>query len=80
MIKLTKILSEILEIEPEEIHDELTPEDVPTWDSFNGLMIVSHLESEFQVKFSMDEVTSVKKVGDIKFHLRNHGADPEETE
>jgi acyl carrier protein len=80
MIKLTQLLSEILEIEPEQVHDNLTPDDVPTWDSFNGLMIVSRLESEYSVKFTMDEVTSVKCVADIKAYLRNHGVDEEYTE
>lgn len=79
MNKLVLLLSEILEIEPELIHDDLTPEEVPTWDSFNGLMIVSRLESDFNVKFTMDEVRSVECVGDIKKHLQNHGVDIKKT-
>ena len=36
-------------------------------------MLVSELENEFNVQFTMDEVTSVKCVKDIKEALKKHG-------
>jgi acyl carrier protein len=73
MEKLKKILSNVLGIPESEITDETSPDNVETWDSFNGLMLVSELENEFNVKFTMDEVTSVKCVKDIKEALKKHG-------
>lgn len=73
MDKLKSILSKVLGIKEELINDQTSPETVPGWDSFNGLMLVSELESKFKIKFSMDEVTSVKNVGDIKRALAKHG-------
>ena len=73
MNKLNKILSKVLEVKENEITDEMSPDTVDAWDSFNGLMLVSELESEFGVKFTMDEVLSVKNVGDIKKALKKHG-------
>ncbi len=67
------ILSRVLLISPAEITDETSPETVPTWDSYNALMLVSELEQTFQVKFTLDEVMAVKNVGDIKRHLTAHG-------
>lgn len=78
MKRLKAILSNILDIDEDSITDEMTPDDVETWDSFNGLMLVSELESNFNVKFTMDEVTSVKCVGDIKNSLIKHGITLEE--
>ncbi|OGY90805.1 MAG: hypothetical protein A3H70_03670 [Candidatus Komeilibacteria bacterium RIFCSPLOWO2_02_FULL_48_11] len=64
--KLFILLSEILEIAPEEITDTTAPDNTPSWDSFNGLMIAVELEKTYDVKFTMDDILSVKKVGDIK--------------
>lgn len=73
MKRLEKILCKVLGVRKETITEALSPEQVPSWDSFNGLMLVSELESVFQVKFTMDEVTSVRCVGDIKKTLERHG-------
>jgi acyl carrier protein len=73
MEKLKQILSKILGIDENLITDETSPDNVETWDSFNGLMLVSELEEGFNVKFTMDEVVSVKCVKDIKEALKKHG-------
>lgn len=73
MNRLKTILSKVLEIEEDKINDELSPADVETWDSFNGLILVSELEDGFKIKFTMEEVTSVKCVRDIKETLKRHG-------
>ena len=79
MKRLKRILSKILEIEEDKITDETAPDNVETWDSFNGLMLVSELENEFNVRFTMDEVISVKCVKDIKESLKKHGVNLDES-
>ena len=56
-----------------EINDSSGPENIELWDSFHGLVLVDELESQFKVKFTLDEVLDVKIVADIKRHLQNHG-------
>jgi len=56
-----------------QINDNSGPENIESWDSFNGLVLVDELESQFNVKFSLAEVTDVKTIADIKRHLGNHG-------
>ena len=75
MKKLNSILSRVLEINEYSINDETSPENVDKWDSFNGLVLVSELEKEFNVKFTMEEVISVKCVRDIKEALKKHGVE-----
>jgi acyl carrier protein len=75
MKKLKKILSNVLGIPESDITDETSPDNLETWDSFSGLMLVSELENEFNIQFTMDEVTSVKCVKDIKEALKKHGVD-----
>lgn len=67
-----KLLMDVLSLPEEKITDELSPDEVDTWDSFNGLVIASELESMFNLKFTTEEVTMVKNVRDMKKVLRNH--------
>ncbi|MEK7125832.1 MAG: acyl carrier protein [Patescibacteria group bacterium] len=64
--KLYTLLAEVLAIAPTDITDETSPENTPSWDSFNGLMVAAELEKAGDVQFTMADVVSVKKVGDIK--------------
>jgi len=73
MKDLKKILSKVLKVNPRKITDETSPENVKTWDSFHGLLLVTELESFYKVKFSMEDIISVRNVGDIKKNLRRYG-------
>jgi acyl carrier protein len=73
--KLYNLLNRILGIPVKSINDKTAPENVESWDSFNGLMIATELERVFEATFTIDEVISVKNVGDIKKNLRNHKID-----
>ena len=70
--KLYKIISEVMSVPTSMITDQSGPENIENWDSFHGLVLVEKLENEFNVKFTLDEVIDVKKVADIKRHLKNH--------
>lgn len=75
MKKLNAILSRVFGIKESEINDKTSPGNVESWDSFNGLMLVSELEKEFKVNFTMEEIVSVKCVKDIKDSLKRHGVE-----
>ena len=62
-----------MEIESSELTDESKPEDIENWDSYNGLLLVDKLESEFNVTFTVEEVFDINSIADIKKHLTNHG-------
>ena len=62
-----------MEIDSSELTDESKPEDIENWDSYNGLLLVDKLESEFNVTFTVEEVFDVHSIADIKKHLLNHG-------
>ena len=72
---LFEIISEVMNIPISQINDESSPETIESWDSFNGLILVDELESNFNIKFSVSEIIDVKNVKDIKKHLNNHGVD-----
>ncbi len=73
MKNLNKIIAKVLDVHEDDITDEMSPDNVETWDSFNSLMLISELENEFNIVFSMEETVSIKCVKDIKDSLRKHG-------
>ena len=70
--KVHSIVAKVFSIPISDITDESGPETIESWDSFNGLILVDELEKNFDIKFSISEITDVKTVADIKRHLKNH--------
>lgn len=64
--KLTELVSELFDIDPPLINDELTPEDVDQWDSLNHLRLVTAAEQEFGIKLSTAEIESITSLGVLR--------------
>ena len=62
-------------VQSSSINDESSPTSIESWTSFKGYVLLSELETEFNVKFTIDEAMDVANVADIKKHLKNHGVD-----
>ena len=71
--KLYSLIAKIMNIPVKQVNEQSGPESIPSWTSFNRYVLLTELESEFNTKFSIDEVVSIKTVADIKHHLQNHG-------
>jgi acyl carrier protein len=61
-----------MDIPASQINDESSPETIESWDSFHGLILADELETRFSVKFVFEDLTSVKKVSDIKKNLEKY--------
>lgn len=72
MKTVEEILGKVLNVDPKSLNDMSCPENVKEWDSFNGLLIMTEIEKNFNVEFSVEEVVSVKNIGDIKKILEKH--------
>ena len=66
MKTFNQIINEMFKIQEAEIRDDLTPKDIPDWDSMNYLLFIAELEKNFSLTFSMDEVINAKCVGDLR--------------
>ena len=73
-----EIIARVFSIPVSQVTDESGPENVESWESFNGLVLVDELERHFNIKFTISEITDVKNVFDIKRHLKNHNVDLDE--
>jgi len=73
--KVYEIVAKVFSISESDVNDSSSPENIETWDSFNGLILVDELESHYNIKFTISEITNVKTVADIKKHLKNHNVE-----
>ena len=73
--RLYELIAKVMGGESSSINDESSPTSIESWTSFKGYVLLSELETEFNVKFTIDEAMDVANVADIKKHLKNHGVD-----
>jgi len=76
--QVNSIVAKVFSIPESSINDQSGPENIESWDSFNGLVLLDELESHFNVKFSISEISNVKNISDIKECLKNHDVNIDE--
>jgi acyl carrier protein len=70
--KLYDLVSDIFDIEPEDVREDLTAEDVELWDSLNHLKLITAIEQAYGIQFTMAEVQSVDSIGKLKALVDNN--------
>jgi len=58
--KLTWLVADVLAVEPESVNETLAPGTSENWDSLNHLRLISAVEEEFAVSFTMREIESIR--------------------
>lgn len=58
-----KIFRDIFDDDELIIHEMMTANDINDWDSLNHINLISAVEKEFKVKFTLGELRSLKDVG-----------------
>lgn len=72
MKTVEEIVREVLELGKDvEINDDFKSIDEPSWDSMAQLNIISALEVEYDVDFSVEEALEMYSVSDIKKVLQS---------
>ncbi len=70
--KIQPIFKDIFDDEDLVVTEETVAADVEDWDSFVQMQIVMAIEEMFGIKFSTDEVTEFKNVGDVVKAIDRH--------
>lgn len=65
MSNLKDIVSKTLGLKPEMVNNGLSREKSEAWDSFNHLLLISGIEKELGVRFTMAEVEKIKTYKDL---------------
>jgi acyl carrier protein len=63
--KISRILKKVLEHDNFEMHDELSAKDVDGWDSLTHMVIITEIESAFNVKFKLRELNKLNNMGNL---------------
>ncbi len=71
--RLKKLMADIFEVHVSEINDTFNPESTNNWDSLNNLKLITAIESEFKVSFSMEEIQAMTDFKKILSCIKNHG-------
>ena len=65
LAKVEDIFHRVLENQSIVLSEETTAEDVPEWTSLTHAQLISVMESELNIKFSLREMMSWQNVGEI---------------
>ena len=66
MKKLNQIISGVLRMKEEELKDGLTMQDLESWDSLKHMDLITSIEKDFDIQFSMDEILIMTEIKTIK--------------
>ena len=63
--KLTEIAKDVFDNDEVELTEATTAADVEEWDSLSHLSLISDIEDEFDITFTLAEVSGSKNVGEL---------------
>ncbi len=70
--KITEIARDIFDNDEVELTEATTAADVEEWDSLSHLSLVSDVEDEFGITFTLAEVSGSKNVGELVDAIIKH--------
>ena len=62
---LEKIFRDVFEDEDIILTESTTAEDIEDWDSLTHIQLIEEIEQEFKIKFTLQEITCLKNVGEF---------------
>lgn len=62
---LNEVFQEVFDDETIVVKPETTADDIEDWDSLEHINLVVAIENYFNIKFNMNEVTTMKNVGEM---------------
>ncbi len=63
--RLNEIFRDFFDDEEIELTPETTADDIDDWDSLNHITLMSAVEEEFGIRFTMGQVSGMKNVGEM---------------
>ena len=63
--RLNRVFREVFDDDSLVITPQTTADDIEDWDSLEHITLISAVESEFRMRFKMNEVSTMKNVGEM---------------
>jgi acyl carrier protein len=79
-MRLYKLIGKVLGVEAETLNEESNAQNTPKWDSLRHIEVIFAMESAFHVRFTMPEISGLRKLGDIRKLLLSKGVSLDEIE
>lgn len=65
ILKLNEIFEDVIDEGKVELNEETVSTDVDGWDSLTQIQLVVEIEKYFRIRFSSDEITNWRNVGEM---------------
>jgi acyl carrier protein len=65
-MQLYTLIGKVLGVDPSTLSEESNAQNTPKWDSLRHIEVVFAMENAFHVRFTMPEIASLRKLGDIR--------------
>lgn len=65
-MQLYQLIGKVLGVDPALLTEESNAQNTPKWDSLRHIEVVFAMENAFHVRFTMPEIASLRKLGDIR--------------
>ena len=69
--RLNEVFRDVFDDESIEVNENTTSADIEDWDSLEHINLIVAVENEFDIKFNMKEVTTMKNVGEMVEIIRS---------
>ena len=76
LIKLRHIFRDIFDDEALDISENTAKSDIEDWDSIAHVKIILAIEEEFNIRFTTEEVASIKTIGEFMKAIHQHTGKP----
>lgn len=63
--RLNDVFRDVFDDDTIEVDETTTAEDIDDWDSLEHINLIAAVEKEFDIKFRMGEVSTMKDVGEM---------------
>ena len=73
MKELKKIVAKVLNVDETKVNNNLTMNNAEQWDSFNHLLLISEIEKNLGITFSIQEVEKIKSFKDLREIVSSKG-------
>lgn len=65
-MQLYQLIGKVLGVDPNELNEDSNAQNTPKWDSLRHIEVVFAMENAFHVRFTMPEISGLRKLSDIR--------------
>lgn len=73
MKRLNDVFRDVFDDDSIVVNEQTTADDIEDWDSIEHISLISSVEDEFGMRFSMGEVSGMNNVGEMIKLIRERG-------